>query len=231
MNSFHISQAHQKIGLNGNIGFWIAMIKESQKILKPNVDKNILDFGCGDGKFLQVFDLMDSLHYGIGLELNKDLIESANKSNDNKNIKYETYNTQILEEYSKYFDAIYSQEVIYTIDDLKYHAKEMFNSLKCGGFYFATIGSHIDNPLWSKRRSIINKEEKYSAYDYSIEEIADIFYNTGFEVGIKRLPVEYFLIYHPIKTKDFSNSLLDLVDTSYDNKMLFSFYKPIRDDF
>ena len=88
------------------------------------------------------------------------------------------------------------------------------------------MGSHIENPLWSKRRKIIRAEESYKAYDYSIEEVAEIFYTAGFEVGIKRLPVEYFLVYHPEVTKNFSNSLLDLVNTTYNNKMLFSFWKP-----
>ena len=88
------------------------------------------------------------------------------------------------------------------------------------------MGSHIQNPLWSKRRELIRTEEKYYAYDYSLDEIASIFYEVGFEVGLKRLPVEYFLIYHPTITKDFSNSLVDLVNTTYENKMLFSFWKP-----
>ena len=224
MKQFHISQAHEKIGLDGNLPFWISMIKESQKLLKPNIEKKILDFGCGEGKFLQLFDLMDDLKNGLGVELDKSLIAKANQNNQNESIKYTLYtNTVLLDDY---FDAAYSQEVLYTIKDLKSHAQDIFSSLKKGGFYFATMGSHIDNPLWSKRRKIVREEEKYYAYDYSIEEVAEVFYAVGFEIGIKRLPVEYFLIYHPEITKNHSNSLLDLVNTTYENKMLFSFWKP-----
>jgi len=226
MKKFHISQAHEKIGLDGNLTFWISMIKESQKVLKPNIEKKILDFGCGDGKFLQLFTLMDNLDSGLGIELDKELIQIANEKNKDDNISYLVSNNNILDDYANNFDAVYSQEVIYTIKDLRTHAKDIFHSLKNGGFYFATIGSHIENPLWSKRRKIIRDEENYYAYDYSIEEIAEIFYSVGFEIGIKRLPVEYFLVYHPEYTKDFSNSLVDLVDTTYENKMLFSFWKP-----
>lgn len=226
MKDFHISQAHEMIGLDGNLPFWISMIKESQKVLKPNKKKSVLDFGCGDGKFLQLFDLMDDLESGLGLELNKELIEKAKQKNKNSSIKYKHYKENIIKKYNKCFDAIYSQEVIYTIKDLKSHAQEIFDFLKNGGFYFSTMGSHIDNPLWSKRRKIIREEEKYYAYDYSIEEVAEVFYSVGFEVGIKRLPVEYFLVYHPKMTKEFSNSLLNLVNTTYENKMLFSFWKP-----
>lgn len=226
MKDFHISQAHEKIGLDGNLPFWISMIKESQKVLKPNKKNRVLDFGCGDGKFLQLFELMDDLDSGLGLELNKGLIKKAQQRNNNSSIQYKHYKENIIKKYDKYFDAAYSQEVIYTIKNLKSHAQEIFNSLKDGGFYFSTMGSHIDNPLWSKRRKIIREEEKYYAYDYSIEEVAEVFYSVGFEVGIKRLPVEYFLVYHPEITKEFSNSLLDLVNTTYENKMLFSFWKP-----
>lgn len=226
MQEFHISQAHQKVGLDGNLPFWISMIKESQKILQPNSGKSVLDFGCGSGKFLQLFDLMDNLKDGLGLELDNELIKTANENNQNSSIDYKVYRNRILDNYNEYFDVVYSQEVLYTLKDLKNHAEEIFNSLKKGGFYFATMGSHIQNPLWSKRRELIRTEEKYYAYDYSLDEIASIFYEVGFEVGLKRLPVEYFLIYHPTITKDFSNSLVDLVNTTYENKMLFSFWKP-----
>lgn len=226
MKKFHISQAHEKVGLDGNLTFWISMINESQKVLKPNIGKNILDFGCADGKFLHLFDLMDNLNSGLGIDLDDELIKIAIQNNHNKKINYKISKDKTLEQYSNHFDAVYSQEVIYTIKNLKSHAQDIFNSLNNGGFYFATIGSHIQNPLWDKRRKLIRDEEKYYAYDYSIEEIAEVFYSVGFEIGIKRLPVEYFLVYHPEITKEFSNSLLDLVDTSYENKMLFSFWKP-----
>lgn len=229
MEQFHISQAHEKIGMDGNLPFWISMIKESQKVLKPELSRNVLDFGCGAGKFLQLFVLLDSLNYGLGLELDSKLIEIANQKNSNKSVEYKLYDSDSLKNCNEYFDVAYSQEVIYTIKDLKKHAKEIFDSLKKGGFYFSTMGSHIQNPLWSKRRALIRAEEKYYAYDYSIEEVAEIFYSVGFEVGLKRLPVEYFLVYHPEITKNFSNSLIDLVNTTYENKMLFSFWKPINE--
>lgn len=221
-----MSQAHERVGMDGNLPFWISMIKESQKVLKPDIAKNVLDFGCGDGKFLHVFDLMDKLKSGLGVELSQDLINKANKKNKTDVIKYSAYTDKLLQSYQGHFDAAYSQEVLYTIQDLKIHAQIIFASLKQGGFYFSTMGSHIENPLWSKRRNIIRAEEKYSVYDYSIEEVAEVFYEVGFEIGIKRLPVEYFLVYHPESTKDFSNSLLNLVNTTYENKMLFSFWKP-----
>ncbi|NPA72773.1 MAG: class I SAM-dependent methyltransferase [Gammaproteobacteria bacterium] len=223
---FHISHAHKKIGQDGNLPFWIAMIRASQKVLLPNKARKVLDFGCGQGKFLPVFALMDRLEFGLGVELEVGLVEEAKIHYEQKNIQYAVNERTLFKSYPEYFDAIYSQEVLYTLEDLKAHAEEMFKILKKGGFYFATMGCHIQNPLWSKRRKMIREEEQYSAYDYSLEEVAEVFFNAGFEVGLKRLPVDYFLIYHPEITQKFSNSLSDLVSTNYENKMLFSFWKP-----
>ena len=224
MNKFNLSNIPKLYRQNGNFHFWIPMILESTKVL-PNKKKKVLDFGSGDGGFLQLFAYLDKLKSGLGLELDKKLIKKANKQNSNSLIKYKTYG-YILKQ--NYFDVAFSQEVIYTIKDLNIHAKEIFDSLKHGAYYFATTGSHIENPLWSKRRQLIRDEEKYYAYDYSIDEIADVFYKAGFQVGIKRLPVEHPILYNPKITKEFSNSLQELVKTSYENKMIFSFWKPFE---
>lgn len=222
-NEFHISQAHNLIGTHSNLPFWISMVKASQMVIPPNLSKVVLDFGCGDGRFLPVFDLMDDLKEGVGVEIDNNLLSIARESTFSNKVNYSHYDE--LNKYQDYFDVAYSQEVLYTLPDLKKHADEMFNCLKKGGYYFATIGSHIQNPLWSHRRDIIRREETYPVHDYSLEQIANIFFDAGFEVGLKRLPVEYFIIYHPEITKSFSKSYLDLVNSIYENKMLFLFWK------
>jgi SAM-dependent methyltransferase len=222
-NEFHISQAHDLIGTHSNLPFWISMVKASQMVIPPNLSKVVLDFGCGDGKFLPIFDLMDDLKKGVGVEIDNSLLSTARESAFSNKVSYSHYDE--LNKYQDYFDVAYSQEVLYTLSDLKKHAEEIFNCLKKGGYYFATIGSHIQNPLWSHRRDIIRREETYPVHDYSLEQIANIFFDAGFEVGLKRLPVEYFIIYHPEITKSFSKSYLDLVNNIYENKMLFLFWK------
>ncbi len=218
----HIENIYNDIGFHRNLPFFISLIKESQKMILPDKKKKVLDFGCGDGYFLHLFDYIDNLNYGLGIELNKELIQQADLKNTNNKIEYKLYKG----EYKKQFDVIFSQEVIYTIKDLQSHALEMFSILEEGGYYFATMGSHIGNPLWAKRRKIIRQEEKYYAYDYSLDEVAEIFYDVGFRVGLKRLPLEYFMIYDKKITNNFSNSLEELVKTTEENKMLFCFLKP-----
>jgi SAM-dependent methyltransferase len=218
----HIENIYNDVGFHQNLPFFISLIKESQKMILPDKRKKVLDFGCGNGYFLQLFSYMDNLDYGLGIELNKKLIKQANLNNTNNKIEYKFYQGK----YQKQFNIVFSQEVIYTIKNLQSHALEMFSILEEGGYYFATIGSHISNPLWSKRRKIIRQEEQYYAYDYSLDEIAEIFYDVGFRVGLKRLPLEYFMIYDKNITNHFSNTLEELVKTTEENKMLFSFFKP-----
>ncbi|TSA61963.1 MAG: class I SAM-dependent methyltransferase [Sediminibacterium sp.] len=220
---FHISQAHEHLGVHPNLPFWISMIKESQKLLTPNTQKAVLDFGSGSGKFLPLFRLMDSLRSGIGIEMDEGLVKASKENYEDEQINF--FNEEKLIDYQNQFDVAYSQEVLYTITDLSDHAKKIYNCLKEGGYYFSTMGCHIENPLWAHRRAIIKAEEEYPVNDYSIEEISEVFYQTGFEVGLKRLPVDYFIIYGSETTKHFSKSYLDLVNTSYDNKMLFLFWK------
>jgi SAM-dependent methyltransferase len=219
---FHISQAHEIVGMHGNLPFWISMINASQKVISPETPKKVLDFGCGEGKFLPVFNLMDNLETGIGIETTEELLSLA-KQHQNAKTNYVHYSN--LLNYKNFFDVAYSQEVLYTLPDLKQHAQEMFDCLKKGGYYFATMGCHIQNPLWAHRRQIIRQEETYPVFDYSLEQVANVFFEVGFEVGLKRLPVDYFVIYHPETTPSFSKSYLDLINNVHDHKMLFLFWK------
>ena len=230
IKNFHIRDYFNKYKPHPNLIFWIAMIKESLKIIPKNDQRNILDFGCGDGKFLHLFEMIDEYKNGYGIELSEELIQEAN-SLKKENMNYEKYSQDFFHNKKEYFDVVYSQEVLYTIEDLKSHATEIFNIVKPDGYYFATMGSHIQNPLWAHRRDFIREDYKngkshYYAYDYSLDEVAKIFHEVGFEVGIKRLPLEYFMVYGDGVTREFSNSLYDLVKTSEEEKMLFLFWKP-----
>lgn len=230
MNDFHIRDFFDKFDPHTNLIFWISMIKESLKVAPKNSERTILDFGCGDGKFLHLYKMIDAFKHGYGIELDDSLLEEANKIKTS-DMNYAKYSQDFLDSKKDFFDIVYSQEVLYTIKDLKSHAKEIFDILKPDSYYFATMGSHIQNPLWSLRRTEIRKDydsEKshYYAYDYSLDEVASIFYEAGFEVGLKRLPLDYFMVYHPKLTREFSNSFYDLTKTAEEEKMLFLFWKP-----
>lgn len=76
---FHISNFFKRFDSHSNLVFWISMIEESLKIIPNKIDRNILDFGCGDGKFLHLYKMIDNYSQAYGIELNEELLKSADR--------------------------------------------------------------------------------------------------------------------------------------------------------
>lgn len=220
----HISQIHERIGLNGNINFFVSMLNEAKKIVPRNISLKVLDFGCGYGQFLQIIDLVFQIDSAIGVDYDYERIVYANNNNKFNFVKYLHDDGSILNKFNSYFDVIFSQEVLYTLNDLVSHSQMIFKSLKNGGFYFATMGCNTDNPFWHRRKERIKNEEKYPINDYSLEFVSEIFSDIGFEVCLKNLPLEYFCVYNKDVVKEFGG-LLNLLRHCEHHKMLFCFYK------
>lgn len=220
----HISQIYERIGLNGNVSFFVSMLNEAKKVIPRDMPLKVLDFGCGYGEFLQIVDLVLQVDSAIGIDCDRDRIAYANKGNKLGFVRYVHDDGSLLDELDNKLDVIFSQEVLYTLNDLGSHAKATFGALKNDGFYFATMGCHTDNPFWQRRREIIKSEEKYPVNDYSLEFVTEIFSNAGFEVCLKRLPLEYFCVYGKKASEEFGG-FLDLLQHVEQHKMLFCFYK------
>jgi SAM-dependent methyltransferase len=216
---WHLYDSYE-IGIeSGNITFWTAMINE---VIPPHTGNEVvLDYGCGDGQFLRLLHNMRPFNYGLGVDVDTDLLDKARKNlRDGEPIEYELPGA--LEGVSEKFDLVFSQEVFWMVEDLASLANTIYHVVKDKGEWYATMGCHIENPLWPHRRRLL-KEEGHRVFDYSLDEVADTFHRAGFEVGLKRLPVEYFNIYHPEFTRQRAQSLSRLVQTTYEQKMLFYF--------
>lgn len=220
----HISQIHERIGPNGNINFFVSMLNEAKKILPQNMPLKILDFGCGYGQFLQIIDLALQVDKAIGIDCDGERIAYANKANKLDFVKYIHDNGSLLDRLNAKLDVIFSQEVLYTINDLDSHAQATFKALKSNGFYFATMGCNTNNPFWQGRKEVIRNDEKYPVNDYSLEFVGEVFGNVGFEVCLKSLPLEYFCIYNKQVAREFGG-FLNLLQHVEHHKMLFCFYK------
>lgn len=216
---WHLYDAYD-IGIeSGNITFWTAMVKE---IIPPHSgSERILDFGCGDGQFLRLLNNMRPFASGLGVDVDQEAIKTASANlRDGEQITYGT--PDVLDGMSEEFDLAFTQEVFWMIKDLPALATSMFRVLKEKGELYATMGCHIENPIWPHRRRLL-KEQGYDVYDYSLDEVVGVFYDVGFEVGVKRLPVDYFNIVHPQHTRERAQSVSKLVQTTYEHKMLFYF--------
>jgi hypothetical protein len=208
---------------SGKLAFWVSMIK--QIVARPTGEEIVLDYGCRDGEFLRLLNKVRPFKKGIGVMLDSELIHDAQrglKPDDSAVVQFESRSA--MDGYQNYFDLAFVYETLWRVGDLKALAMELFSSMKDKSECYVAFGSHIENPLWPHRRRML-KEQGYEVFDYSVEDVADTFFEAGFLVGIKRLPVEYFNMYDPRETRKFSISLSDLVVTTEEHKMLFYFRK------
>lgn len=67
--------------------------------------------------------------------------------------------------------------------------------------------------------------EGRATHTWTIDQVAEAFSGVGFAVGVRRLPIEGFIMYHPETTPVESRSLSELVQTTSECKMLFYFGK------
>lgn len=219
----NLHELPREIKNEGNFPFWFSLIKEACNIFDFAPDAKILDFGCGTGGFLQLFDFILPERELTGVEIDNDLIVKcqANHAANFSFLTYQNINSLLDGE----FDVAFSQEVIYTLPDIALHAEEIFRVLREGGYYIVSMGCHIENPTWAHRRSKIRSSEKYYAYDYTLDEVAKAFYDAGFRVSVKRLPVQVPLKVSFDGRAEFS-SISDLLLSSHNQKIMFAFLKP-----
>lgn len=208
---------------SGQITFWTAIVREV--IPRHTGRERVLEYAAWDAGFLRTLCSMRPFAEGVAASADPKFHEAvATAVRPDEPIR--AVRPEDLEQLSGHFDVAFSNESFSFEPDLRKAARDIHRALRDGGEYYATFGSHIENPLWPHRRRLL-REEGNSVYDYSLEEVADAFFEEGFEVGVKRLPVDYFNIYEPAFTRRRALGLSLLVETTYEHKMLFYFR---RDD-
>lgn len=169
----------------------------------PQIDLSsmrVLDVGCNQGGFLRMLYDTRPFESGIGVDLARDRVALANAAKGDRPLQYLASKT--LDDAGDGFDLAFSHEVIYLVEDLEDHARQVAAALEPGGYYDAVTCCHADNPLWATWRPKIAEFSNVSVPNHSVDDIAGAFRAAEFEVYISRFlanafipteaPTEYF---------------------------------------
>lgn len=224
------SEAYEQGYKHKNLIFWTAMLNAMIEPVLPH--HHILDFGCGKGLFLRL--LYDNFTYkdGVGIDFDVKSITESNQQlleqGKQYPIRYFTNDRFDFDSHQKYFDTIFCQEILWCNENIFDVASTLYGLLKDGGQCYMTVGCHNENPMWDYRKKAMELDG-IATYTHNLDEIARIFSDIGFVVGMRRMPLDGFLMFNPNKDMSMGYSFSNLVKTTYENKMLFYFEKSYRE--
>lgn len=182
----------------------------------------ILDFGCNQGGFLRFLYRQRPFARGVGVDLARKSVEVANARKGDLPVTYVA--TATLAPYAAQFDLAISSAVIYLIDDLLYHAREIRHALKPGGVYYGTYSDYRGNPSLPRMREAINRHGAVSMQEHALDDIAQAFQTQGFAVSLRLMPPPGYI---PVTLPDrFFGSLADRMLYEYQQAYIFRFVAP-----
>jgi hypothetical protein len=91
------------------------------------------------------------------------------------------------------FDYVFSHEVVYLLNDLAAHARDIKGALRPGGSYVAAMGCHTDSAVWPRWRKLIAETSSIPIYDHSLEDVSKAFGQAGFTVSVRPLDLDAFM--------------------------------------
>jgi SAM-dependent methyltransferase len=164
---------------------WKAMLEMVDTSLSGS---KVLDAGCNRGGFLRLLADRASIGEGFGYDPAKGAIEDARRLAGARPLTFETSET-VPDGWSG-FDVAFSHEVLYLLHDLPTHAAALYASLAPGASYFATMGVHADSALMTAWHGD-NALALGLPGPYRLDDVADVFKTTGFDVAVGRLPFRF----------------------------------------
>jgi hypothetical protein len=114
--------------------------------------------------------------------------------------------------------------VVYLIEDLEAHARELAHALKPGGVYYATYTDYRDNPSLPAIRDRINRHGAVKMQEHALDDIALAFQRAGFAVDLRRMqPAGYVRLQLPDR---FFTTVADRMLYEYGQAYIFRFSAP-----
>lgn len=180
-------------GMNdGHALLWRRMI---ELMAERNLEgRHVLDFGCNQGGLLRMLHQTHGYAGALGVDIAEQSIDKARICSPLLPARFEV--RESLDGLEGQFDIALSHEVLYLIDDLDDHARQIYASLKPGGVYYAACGCHRDNPEWQDWKPEIQSMSNLPVHDHSLDDYARAFDRQGFLVSARPFQVNAFV---PIK--------------------------------
>lgn len=222
MNKKEIIWAAHTRGLHdGFINFWMGMLDDVLEDFTH--EQRVFEYGAMNARFLEFLEIAFAVKEGKGIVMKADGQGQQHTWSRGlgQNLSFVTESEVAA---VRNYDIGFSQEIFSLLPDLRDHALCIWNMLAPSGVYYATFGWHQDNPC-SARQSALRQRKGQPFYSYTVDGVAEAFYAQGFEVGVKRLTVPYFMIYDPQATPVRYGSVGDMISCLQDHKILFCFRK------
>jgi ubiquinone/menaquinone biosynthesis C-methylase UbiE len=110
---------------------------------------NVLDFGCGNGRLLELFG--DKKVQYFGMDVSEQLINLAKKRHIGEHIEFQkiSSNQESLPFCGEFFNSVYSIAVFHHIPSTQYRqkiARELFSKTKKDGYIIVTVWN-----IWQKK--------------------------------------------------------------------------------
>jgi len=215
INTWSTDPSEEDSMTDEHVWIWQEMINV---IPQPDLSSaRVLDIGCNQGGFLRMLYDQRPFASGVGIDIARDRVALANAAKGDRPLQYVA--SSQIEDAGDGFDLAFSHEVIYLIEDLQAHARQVGKVLKTGGQYDAVTCCHADSPLWAKWRPKIAQFSNVGVPNHSVADIASAFRSEGFEVSISRFLENSFIPTEP--PTDYFSTDIERLDTYTKWKLCF----------
>lgn len=216
-------KAHSQGLADGFINSGVGLISALVDSIEP--ETTVLEYGSVSSRFLRLLFIDSVYKRAIGILLSEDVTTiQDDRWSSTKNWPGSFIPESQMQCLSEQVDLAFSNEVFGLIPNLHDHAVQMLEVLKFGGCYYSLFGWHTDNPHL-KRHYELRQKRNLPFFAYNLDEVAQTFHQVGFEVGVKRLQVPYFLMFDPTITERRFGNIKTMVSCMEDHCIIFSLRK------
>jgi SAM-dependent methyltransferase len=183
----------------------------------------VLDAGCNRGGFLRMLVDGAGIAEGYGYDPAFAAVADARELSGDRPLTFEA--AHAIPAGWGGFDVAFSHEVLYLLADLRVHAEDMLAALRPGCPYFAVMGVHAGSQMMAAWHAA-NADHLDLPDLHDLDEVAGVFEEAGFEVGVARLRFRFVPVSaHRARPAD-RDRLVEWLDYYSDDKVMFRFTRP-----